>query len=713
MQQSGDNAGAIGCYQEALQIARVGDIPMDELLDLFYSLGMAHRYQGALNESHEYFTECGETAQQPECWHWAVRSQRAIGEVFLRQKKASGAVEAFSQAIAMAQDAGVAVLMTQTRLARALSDRGKQDDALRLANQVLQQVAENTKLTRTDRYAIGGQALLTLGCVRFRMGHYRLARRFLRRSLKLLTFTRAQLPRAEAMRLLGIIDSELKNFASALPRLYESWEVYRAMHYDPGRFDAYWSLATTYLDMGDLRNARLCLKQAETIAQTSNLLPEYAKTRSKLGDIETREGNYGNAHAMYLEDLRITSETSDRQAMGYCRLNLGRTCRRLGEMSKAEEHLCAAIQDFETTARPLLSAQVRLELAECYLQQGKCQSAEAVVHETEPVLRDSDDPGLAALADRMLGKIALERGNHSEALSHFTSSIELQLKRPPTRLLAETRFEIATTCHAIGDRVATLEHLRNAVQLAEALGSRDIRDAALRKLEEIDVVEAQALKLSPYLPSNAIEEMIRRWVDIDRHKLPVIATIMYVDMRGYTSLSGQTEAFDLVEAVETFLSLIVRIVVQHGGTVDKFIGDSVMATFGWRQTPEQGARMAVWAGMEIIDQLRATSSVRTEAGAGALHASIGINTGEVVAGCFGPLEKRDYTVIGYHVNLASRLQSLASEINVADEDRMLLSNTTYEIARGIVEAEPLPPEALRMKGIADEKIQIWRCTGRT
>ena len=133
-----------------------------------------------------------------------------------------------------------------------------------------------------------------------------------------------------------------------------------------------------------------------------------------------------------------------------------------------------------------------------------------------------------------------------------------------------------------------------------------------------------------------------------------------------------------------------------------------MATFGWGQTPEQGAHMAVWAGIEMLEQLQATTRVRVEAGAGALHVSIGVNTGEVVAGCFGPLERRDYTVIGYNVNLAARLQSLASEIDVPEADRMLLSNASFNMTREIIEAEPLHADSVHLKGIRDEEVGVFR-----
>jgi len=692
----------------ALQCAE--DAPVEELLQLHYQLGSAYRYLGDLGRSLEQFSQCLELAKKHEATPWEIRSAHVVGEIYLRQRRIRDALEAFTNAATRAEATGdqVSALVARARQARALSDGGQQEEALRLTDAILESVASDNGLGRGDRYFIAGQALLTLGVIRFRGGKFRSARRFLQRSLKLLSFTDAELPRAESMRLLGIIDSEQKLFASAVPRLYEAWEIYRNLNYHPGRFDTYWSLAITYLDMGDLRNARLCLKQAEGIAKNAQLDPEYAKTRSKLADIEMCEGRYEAALDMYFEDLRMTEATGDRQALGYCCLNLGHTFRRLRRFEEAKRYLEESIRHFQDTHRDLLSAQAQLELAETGLEGEDFEGAERLVREAEPVLRQSEDPAHAAMIDRMMGKIFMAGESPAKAVKCFSASIEQQLKRPPTRMLAETRLEAALASDALGDPVVTLDHLRNAVGLAEALGSRDVRDAALRKLEGIDKVEAQTLKLVPYLPANAIQEMVSRWVDIDQHKSTVTATVMFVDMRGYTTLSGETDSFALIEAVEAFLSLIVRIINHHGGTVDKFIGDCVMATFGWGQTPEQGAHMAVWAGIEMLEQLQATTRVRVEAGAGALHVSIGVNTGEVVAGCFGPLERRDYTVIGYNVNLAARLQSLASEIDVPEADRMLLSNASFNMTREIIEAEPLHADSVHLKGIRDEEVGVFR-----
>jgi len=137
-----------------------------------------------------------------------------------------------------------------------------------------------------------------------------------------------------------------------------------------------------------------------------------------------------------------------------------------------------------------------------------------------------------------------------------------------------------------------------------------------------------------------------------------------------------------------------------------------MATFGFGQTPEQGARMALWTGLEVLEQLAVTSEVHVDAGARPMHGSIGINTGQVITGCFGPLDKRDYTVVGYHVNLAARLQSLAAEISHPDPNRLILSDQTLRLAPGIAAVREIEKNELLLKGIDASTLTAWLVTGR-
>lgn len=684
-------------------------------LDARYGRGVAYRHLGNLQSALEDFEGCHNLAEAQQVLPWAVRSLRAMGEAYLGKKQLDLAVQSFERAVDLAETTKQVEerLRTIPRLARALSDAGKADEARQAIEETINGLKAAKHVAQEIRQFVAGQTYISLGIIAFRQGNARRALQAFRRASELLAQTDARLPLAEARRYVGVLRSEIKQFAEAFPELYGALEMYQQLQFAPGCFDVFWSLGKTYLDMGDLRNARLCLRQAESIAVKAQLAPETGKARATIGGLCLREGEYEAALELYREDLDVTSRTTDRQALAYCHRNLSITYRLLGYLWDAEKHAQESIRLFQENQRSVMAALARLDLADAVLAQGDIEKAREIAEAAKNVLEASESESYAALAYHMLGKITAVAEDPDTAGELFEKSIELQLKVPPSRQLAESRYAAAIICKERGQKAESLEHLRNAVGLAEALGSRDVRDTALRLVEGLDIVAASRLKLAPYVPTDAVDELSSRWEDIDRKRTPVVATVLFADMRGSTVFSAAMNPDETVESMEAFLSLAVRAVVQNGGTVDKFIGDGVMATFGLGQDPDKGARTAVWAALDLLDQVRYTSLIRSAAGACPFHIAIGINTGAVIAGCFGPLEKRDYTVIGFNVNLASRLQSLASELDVPEPDRLVLSDRTYRAAQSIVSAKPVDQAQMQLKGIDASDVVAWLATGRT
>lgn len=718
LETSGRLDRAIRLYNEALAkieaTVALPEVRVERQLEVLYRRAAAQRFHGHLEQAREDFHRCALLARQHDQVHWEARAQRALGEIFLRQKHIDVAVQAFERALQIAEEGGnpADALMTKARLARALCERGRMDEALTLGREIVAVLREGKVADRSARRAIMAQTHLSLGVAAFKKGQGRRARRFFQWALGYLAGQEAVLPLAECRRYLGILESESKNFLSASSTLAQALEVYTALSFDPGRFDCYLSLGITYMDMGDLHSARLCFQVAERIARRNDMQPELAKNQSRFADLEMREGRYEAARTLYEEDLRLTENTSDRQALAYCHRNVARACRALHDYRAGEHHARESRDLFQATGRPHLAALSQLELVECHLAQGRHEEAQRALNQAEGELSRRGSFRYEPRLEALWGKMLRACDDLEGAVLRFEKAIRGYLQQAPTRELAETRFETAMTCRRLGRQREAVEHLRNAAQLAERLGCRDIRERALLVLDEIDMVEGQRVKLSPYVPSGAIDELSANWMDIDRRKAPTVATVMFADMRDYTHLSGAVDESVLVETVQGFLSLVVRLVRHNNGTVDKFIGDCVMATFGLNQTPEQGARMALWTGLEILEQLAVLGHIRENAGVQPLHATIGINTGKVVSGCFGPLEKRDYTVVGYHVNLAARLQSLASALSCPEPNRLVVSDSTLSMAPHLVTAREIQPEEYALKGISRESVRAWHVTGR-
>ena len=144
-------------------------------------------------------------------------------------------------------------------------------------------------------------------------------------------------------------------------------------------------------------------------------------------------------------------------------------------------------------------------------------------------------------------------------------------------------------------------------------------------------------------------------------------TVVFVDVRGFTSLSEQLPPMEIAARLNRFYSLAARAVFDLDGTLDKMVGDQVMAFFGAPFRSDDHPQRAVQAAMDIVAELE-----RTAEDSGSLRVGGGVATGQVFMGNVGEGEVRDFTVIGDPVNTAARLQEAALPGEV------LVAESTYE-----------------------------------
>jgi adenylate cyclase len=141
-------------------------------------------------------------------------------------------------------------------------------------------------------------------------------------------------------------------------------------------------------------------------------------------------------------------------------------------------------------------------------------------------------------------------------------------------------------------------------------------------------------------------------------------TVLFSDIRGFTSISERIAPEQVVACLSDYLAAATQIIFKHGGTVDKFMGDAVMAIFGAPKSYGDDAVRAVMAGRELI-QLVETLAPKWLAALGRpLKVGVGINSGDAVVGSIGSEIRSDFTAIGDTVNLASRLEGLTKELQI-------------------------------------------------
>lgn len=170
-------------------------------------------------------------------------------------------------------------------------------------------------------------------------------------------------------------------------------------------------------------------------------------------------------------------------------------------------------------------------------------------------------------------------------------------------------------------------------------------------------------------------------------------TILFSDIRGYTTLTENLGAAEVVSLLNKYFETMVEAVFNHEGTLDKFIGDALMAVFGAPlPLKENHAWMAVQSALDMRQRLKAFNKSRILNNQPQIHIGIGISSGEVVSGNIGSQKRMDYTVIGDGVNLSSRLESITKEYGCD----IILSEYTYNLCRDRIWVREL--DRIRVKG---------------
>jgi adenylate cyclase len=205
------------------------------------------------------------------------------------------------------------------------------------------------------------------------------------------------------------------------------------------------------------------------------------------------------------------------------------------------------------------------------------------------------------------------------------------------------------------------------------------RPSRLRELDDL----SRALKLMgtglsafrKYLPADLVEILIKEGIEAKPGGKPQPLTVLFTDLAGFT---GLTEAMPdkIVEILGDHLDFMSRIVAAHAGTVDKFIGDSVMAFWNAPTSNPQHALSACKAALACRDAFRRSEAGMQAISSGKVGLRIGVNSGESLVGNIGSRDRLNYTAIGDAVNIASRLESLNKRYGT----EILIGEATAEAA---------------------------------
>ena len=208
-----------------------------------------------------------------------------------------------------------------------------------------------------------------------------------------------------------------------------------------------------------------------------------------------------------------------------------------------------------------------------------------------------------------------------------------------------------------------------------------------RMKAEIQAREHLDRLLSPQL----VEEVLSGRLELKKGGETRLATVMFADIRSFTTLSEKMIPHQLVAMLNEYFEHMVDIIFKHNGTLDKFIGDEIMAVWGAPIATEGDTERAVRAAVEMQQMLTDLNAARAANGETVIRIGIGLNTGEVVAGYMGSTRSMNYTVMGDTVNTAARFCSAAGPGEV------LIGENTFERVGHLFSSEKMPPTKLKGK----------------
>ncbi len=214
------------------------------------------------------------------------------------------------------------------------------------------------------------------------------------------------------------------------------------------------------------------------------------------------------------------------------------------------------------------------------------------------------------------------------------------------------------------------------------------RDLQAQVDEQVAMLEKTST-LRRYLSPQIAESIVTRGAELGATRRDELS-IVFVDIRGFTALSEQSEPEEVAASLNGFLTAMTEIVFEFGGTLDKYVGDAIMVFFNDPLPQDDHAERAVLMALKMRVVLDELCRRLSRAALGEITAGIGISTGYVTVGNFGSPNRMEYTVIGNHVNLASRLADEAApgEILVSERTLALLPDD-------LVIAEPAGERTLK------------------
>ena len=407
------------------------------------------------------------------------------------------------------------------------------------------------------------------------------------------------------------------------------------------------------------------------------------------------------------------------------------------ELPIGSDHLPAA--RVHQTLRTLEQHRAAVELADLHNQVAttpKADTLKPAIHINQPRLPDNPDGVTVLVVDdnpdlrSYVASILERQGYQVHTADNGATGLEVARSIEPQliitdlmmpqvsgiELIQQVRLEPklqGTPIILLTAKVDDDTRLEGVEQGADAYISKPFRDrellAEVRNLLALKANEHKVAELNQYLtksvlkrflPASLVQKAACGELQLNLKPEPRLVTVLFSDIVGFTQLSNTLRSRRVAELLNEYFEVMTHAIFANGGTVDKFMGDAILALFGAPEylSPNEQARRAIAAARQMYQSLADLNQRWSQQGVPAVKFRCGIHQGTAVVGMFGSAERTDYTAIGPSVNIAARLQE------AADGESILVSAA---VADYLDEQEIVKFSPLQLKGIDETVLTFY------
>ena len=460
------------------------------------------------------------------------------------------------------------------------------------------------------------------------------------------------------------------------------------------------SLAGLLLRRGKAKSAlRFCEKSLAIKRQCGDRFGE-AIALGTLGRICMLQTRYEDAHAAFSEDLAIAEELNDVRGIGIMLNALGDVSYLRGHFRDTES-FCR--QSIEADPTALNSAFAYLGIARSRLSRGQINETESAADELKAILQKIDGhEELTAVLAGIHGAIAWRRGNRERGEQMLLSAIETLNDKGLSRETIPLRYELRDLYQKANDLGQAVKVMADALEILSLCGAeRSVHDVE-QWLRTVDQPNLTRFALQRHLPEHLIDQILNGELNVPKPRNQKLA-VLFCDVRDYTQISEGMQPDEIFELINEWFSEATLAIQKHGGIIDKFIGDAVMALFGVPDEQPEAPARAVRAAMEMREALAAMNRRQRALGGKDFRIGIGIHCGSATVGFLGSHLRQSFTAIGDVVNTASRLETSTKKFSGCD---ILISQQVEKVQRQFGVAETSSLGTIPLKG-KQEQLTVY------